>query len=227
MPAILPRFQPIVDAWKGRIIGYEATIRGAKGESAQILFERAKNQGKVVELDFQARSAALKAGLPMLKDGQRLFLNCTPDTLRQHLDTFLADVPLHRVVLEITEQMPIREVERLRETLQLLSKRGLEIALDDFGHGFTNMKMITKLPITYLKLDKGFTAEVHHPKTADTVKWLVRMCQDAGIRFVVEGVETAEQRERLLELGVRFMQGFFFGYPKAIPARNLSLAPLS
>jgi len=227
MPGILPRFQPIVDAWKGRIIGYEATIRGARGESAQILFERAKHQGKVVELDFQARSAALQAGLPMLKDGQRLFLNCTPDTLQQHLDTFLADVPLNRVVLEITEQMPIRDVERLRETLQLLSKRGLEVALDDFGHGFSNMKMITELPLTYLKLDKGFTAEVHRPKTAETVKWLVRMCQDAGIRFVVEGVETAEQRERLLDLGVRFMQGFFFGYPKALPARNLSLAPLS
>lgn len=227
MPGILPRFQPIVDTWQNRIIGYEATIRGAKGESAQALFERAKHQGKVVELDLQARSAALRSGLPLLKDGQRLFLNCTPDTLQRQLDIFLADVPLNQVVLEITEQMPIRELDRLGETLQFWCDRGLQIALDDFGQGFSNMRMVAELPLAYIKLDKVFAGAIHRPKTAETVKWLVRMCQDAGIRFVVEGVETADQRERLLELGVRFMQGFFFGYPKSIPTRSLSLTPLS
>ncbi|HHY67974.1 MAG TPA: EAL domain-containing protein [Alicyclobacillus sp.] len=228
MQGIVPRFQPIVDTWQNRVIGFEATVRGVRGESAQALFERAKSQERVVDLDFEARSLALQAGLPMLKDGQRLFLNCTSDTVQQKLDAFLADVPLNRVVLEITEQMPIRlEMNRLREDLQSWCDQGLQVALDDFGHGFTNVEMITELPLSYLKLDKVFAASVHRPKTAETVKWLVRMCQDAGIRFVVEGVETAEQRERLLDLGVRFMQGFYFGYPKSAPVRQVSLGPLS
>lgn len=207
------RFQPIIDVWKRKRIGYEATMRGNRGEGAVEMLAQAKQSGRTMELDLQARSVAVREGLSLLGQDQRLFLNIAPETLQNRLHDYLKDIPLDCIVLEITEQAPVRDLERLRESLAVYCERGLILALDDFGRGFSNLELFTRWPIHYLKLDKSFARTLQGPRTAETVKGLARMCQDAGIGMIVEGVETEEQRERLLDLGVRYMQGFYFGVP--------------
>jgi EAL domain-containing protein (putative c-di-GMP-specific phosphodiesterase class I) len=103
----------------------------------------------------------------------------------------------------------------LQSTLFELHKQGVKLAIDDFGRGYSNIETYTKLPITYLKLDKYFANDINNPVTANMVKHMVRMCQDCGKHLIVEGVESVRQKDRLLELGVRNMQGFLFGYPES------------
>ncbi|MDI3329093.1 MAG: EAL domain-containing protein [Alicyclobacillaceae bacterium] len=229
MYGVVPRFQPIVDVLANRKIGFEATIRGLHGESAQDLFQNAVKQSKVTELDRAARAMAIEDGVPMLGPGEKLFLNIAPQSLGQDEEWLPKVAPLNRIVLEITEQLPVERIGEIQDRVRSLRRRGVEWALDDFGAGFSNLDSLTKLPLSYVKLDKQFAADVTNRKTADAIKHYCWMFQDMGIRLVVEGVETREQKQRLMDLGVRFMQGFHFGYPKTAEeyAKRVSLGPLS
>ncbi|GIM47680.1 hypothetical protein DNHGIG_32290 [Collibacillus ludicampi] len=228
MQSIVPRFQPIVDVLANCNIGFEATIRGVHGEPAQDLFQRALKQGQVTELDREARVVAIEEGMPILEPNQKLFLNIAPQSLAEAVHWLPEDAPVERIVLEITEQLPLEKFKTVQKRIQALRQQGLEWALDDFGMGFSNLDSLTKLPLSYVKLDKQFTTDVVNKKTANAIKHYCWMFQDMGIRLIVEGVETEEQKQRLLELGVRFMQGYRFGFPKLANefVRRISLGPL-
>ena len=204
------RFQPIVDVFANQsIIGYEATIRGDKNEPAEVLFDKAHKAGAVTELDKQAREMAIQYGMPGLKRNQLLFVNLSSYDLN-----FPENTDFHKLVIEITEHLEITEAfaERLRE----LRARGAQIAIDDFGKAHSNFKSFTQLPISFLKMDKFFLRDLSPgSSSASVIRSMVAMCQERGIKVIVEGVERVEQKEALLNLNVRYMQGFYFGYPTA------------
>lgn len=212
--SLIPFFQPVCDVWAHKVIGYEATIRGAHREPALELFADALLKGTVVDFDQQAREIAVKQGMRFLQPEEKLFLNICPQSLTEKREWIPQGIPKEQVVLEITEQMPIPMFDQAKTALLELVRQGVSLALDDYGRGFHNMRIVAELPIHYVKLDRSLVSCLEEPKTRELVKMLARFCQDNRIQFVAEGVETLEQKELLLDLGVRYMQGYFFGYPK-------------
>jgi EAL domain-containing protein (putative c-di-GMP-specific phosphodiesterase class I) len=107
----------------------------------------------------------------------------------------------------------------VQETLAEIRALGVRVAVDDFGTGWSSLATLASLPVDVLKLDRSFTAAMDEsPTHAALVHGVVTMADGLGLTTIVEGVETAEQVERLREFGVRLAQGFHLGRPGPLAA---------
>ncbi|MEH0931861.1 putative bifunctional diguanylate cyclase/phosphodiesterase [Micromonospora sp. CPCC 205558] len=130
------------------------------------------------------------------------------DALRRH------QVPPHRLVLEITETVVMSELEVIDEVLATLRSMGVQLAVDDFGTGFSSLTFLTRIAVDELKVDRSFVIRMaDSPEAAAIVRTTVGLAHELGLRVVAEGVETAEQRLALAELGCTSAQGYHFFKP--------------
>ncbi|WP_246447038.1 putative bifunctional diguanylate cyclase/phosphodiesterase [Micromonospora polyrhachis] len=130
------------------------------------------------------------------------------DTLRRH------QVPPHRVVLEITETVMMSELEVIDDVLAALRAMGVQLAVDDFGTGFSSLTFLTRITVDELKVDRSFVMRMaESPEAAAIVRTTVELGRELGLRVVAEGVETADQRAVLAELGCTAAQGYHFFKP--------------
>lgn len=130
------------------------------------------------------------------------------DALRRH------QVPPHRLVLEITETVVMSELEVIDEVLATLRSMGVQLAVDDFGTGFSSLTFLTRIAVDELKVDRSFVIRMaDSPEAAAIVRTTVGLAHELGLRVVAEGVETAEQRIALTELGCTSAQGYHFFKP--------------
>jgi len=130
------------------------------------------------------------------------------ESLRRH------QVPPHRLVLEITETVVMSELEVIDEVLAALRQMGVQIAVDDFGTGFSSLTFLTRVSVDELKVDRSFVMKMaESPEAAAIVRTTVDLGRELGLRVVAEGVETADQRAALAELGCTAAQGYHFFRP--------------
>ncbi|WP_406075096.1 putative bifunctional diguanylate cyclase/phosphodiesterase [Micromonospora sp. NBC_01638] len=130
------------------------------------------------------------------------------DALRRH------QVPPRRLVLEITETVVMSELEVIDEVLAKLRSMGVQLAVDDFGTGFSSLTFLTRIAVDELKVDRSFVIRMaDSPEAAAIVRTTVGLAHELGLRVVAEGVETAEQRMALAELGCTSAQGYHFFKP--------------
>jgi diguanylate cyclase (GGDEF)-like protein len=130
------------------------------------------------------------------------------DALRRH------QVPPRRLVLEITETVVMSELEVIDEVLATLRGMGVQLAVDDFGTGFSSLTFLTRIAVDELKVDRSFVIRMaESPEAAAIVRTTVGLAHELGLRVVAEGVETAEQRAALAELGCTAAQGYHFFKP--------------
>ena len=207
---LVPVFQPVVDTAGGvRPIGYEALIRGkasTRMRGAKEVFERADEFGGFKLLDKRIRDLEIEIGMPLLQGDQRIFLNLPPRACRDPSWETLRSVA-NLIVIEVSERARLSEEEIawLRE----FRRERIEIAIDDFGVGQTNLHMLSTLQPEYLKLDLSFVRRGDF----ETVRRVRRFAEDWGTKLVVEGVETEQEADAVLDAGVRYIQGFFYGLP--------------
>ncbi|WP_435871175.1 putative bifunctional diguanylate cyclase/phosphodiesterase [Micromonospora wenchangensis] len=130
------------------------------------------------------------------------------DALRRH------QVPPHKLVLEITETVVMSELEVIDEVLANLRRMGVQLAVDDFGTGFSSLAFVTRIAVDELKVDRSFVIRMaDSPEAAAIVRATVGLAHELGLRVVAEGVETAEQRAALVALGCTAAQGYHFFKP--------------
>ncbi|WP_176731992.1 putative bifunctional diguanylate cyclase/phosphodiesterase [Micromonospora rhizosphaerae] len=130
------------------------------------------------------------------------------EALRRH------QVPPRRLVLEITETVVMSELEIIDEVLATLRSMGVRLSVDDFGTGFSSLTFLTRIAVDELKVDRSFVIRmVDSPEAAAIVRTTVGLAHELGLRVVAEGVETAEQRSALAELGCTAAQGYHFFKP--------------
>jgi len=119
-----------------------------------------------------------------------------------------------RIDFEITETAMMRDFGQANEGLLAVLALGSRIALDDFGTGHSSLTHVQKLPLSRIKVDRSFVAEVtSDPTSRAIIKTTVDLCRNLGISCVFEGIETEEQLDALLGLGGTVMQGYLFGRP--------------
>ena len=208
---LIPVFQPITDIAGGiRPIGYEALIRGREAlrwRGAKEVFERASEFGGSKALDQQIRDLEIEAGLPLVQAQQRIFLNLPTHVCRDPTWLSLRSVAT-QLVLEVSEHARLTEADIA--WLTAFREYGMQLAIDDFGVGQTNLQMLSALSPEYLKLDLSFIRR----RDFDTVRKVRRLAEDWGAKLIVEGVETEQEAYAVMDAGVRYIQGFLYGRPK-------------
>jgi len=123
-----------------------------------------------------------------------------------------ARLPARRLVIELTESLPMARNEGVSQTLSALREMGVSLAIDDFGTGYSSLSSLMRQPLSLVKVDQSFVRDV--PGEGEIlIKATVDVAQRFGLEVVAEGVETAQQQSRLLALGVSYMQGYLFGRP--------------
>jgi EAL domain-containing protein (putative c-di-GMP-specific phosphodiesterase class I) len=223
-------YQPIVRLSDELVVGAEALVRMRGRGGALILpgsfVPQAEASGLVVPMGAWVIQHAL-ADLRWWRDNGHdvtMSVNVSPAQLRDEgFASFLLDqarsvgVDPVWISVEVTETALIHDPSRSGRELASLSRAGVGIALDDFGTGYSSLSWLTKFPVNVVKIDKSFTDEVgiDERKTA-IVSALVQVSHELGFTVVAEGVETVQQRDRLLALGADRGQGYLFGRPVAL-----------
>jgi len=119
-----------------------------------------------------------------------------------------------RLELELTESLLVDDVEGVIARMSALRALGVRFSLDDFGTGYSSLSMLKRLPLDQLKIDRSFVRDLlHDPQDANIVKAIVTLGVAMNLQVIAEGVETAEQRDALVNLGCTHFQGYLFGRP--------------
>lgn len=211
-------YQPIVDIDTGHAIGLECLSRFQAGPPDD-WFAKAADVGLGVALELAAIEKALSA-LPHFPEDIYLAVNASPDTiLSGGLAAIIRDLPGYRLVLEITEHATVEDYDALRTALKPMRNRGVSVAIDDAGAGYSSLRHILALEPDLIKLDMSLTRNIGgDPARKALASALISFACDTGSRIIAEGVETAEEFATLRSLGVKKAQGYFLSRPMALDA---------
>jgi EAL domain-containing protein (putative c-di-GMP-specific phosphodiesterase class I)/CheY-like chemotaxis protein len=209
-------FQPIVHLRVGTTVGVEALARfpHKTTRSPDRWFAEAAEIGLRLELELASARAAL-SHLERVPEPMYLSINLSPDTLvSPEFMHMVADTPLHRVVVELSEQIPVSDYDQLNQALGQLRARGGRLAIDDAGAGFASLQHILRLSPDIIKLDMTLTKGVDSDQARRALAFaLTSFASEIGADIVAEGVETSSEVDALRQLGVTYGQGFYLGYP--------------
>lgn len=118
------------------------------------------------------------------------------------------------LTLEVTESLAVNDMERMKQILRRIKALGVRVALDDFGTGYSSLNYIREMPIDVIKVDRCFIRDIGKDDFADVFVRIVRELSDiVGMHLCVEGVETQAQYEKMKELKIPLIQGFYFDRP--------------
>ncbi len=115
--------------------------------------------------------------------------------------------------LEVTEGLPIQDIEEVIPKMQALRSLGVRFAIDDFGIGYSSLSYLRQLPISVLKIDRSFVAGMAHPEGETLVHTIVQMARSLDLTVIAEGVESGWQWDMLMLHGCDQYQGYLFGRP--------------
>lgn len=210
--------QPIVDVVAGRPVGFEALSRftGPDGrpQRPDLVFARAAELGLGPQFELAAVEAAI-AVLQHLPETAYLSLNLSTATLSdERCAEALSAAPPERLVIELTEHDAVEDYDMIVDTLCHLRREGIRLAVDDVGAGFSSLQHILRLNPDVVKLDISLTRSIHaDPARRALGSGFVSFARELGASLVAEGVETEQERDALLGLGVHLMQGYLLGRP--------------
>ncbi len=225
-------YQPQVDAMRGALLGFECLLRWPSptlgNVSPDVFIPLAESSGLINQIwDYilecvrQDRDHLLRH--PELHVAINLSAMQLPQPgLAEQVAQWLQKSGLDgsQVHIEITESSLLASSEITEENLTGLRALGVAIWLDDFGTGFSSLRLMRDLPISGLKIDKSFVTSIEEDvDDFRIVSAIVAMANSLGLRVVAEGVETESQAQILGQLGCNILQGYLIG--KAAPMQEL------
>jgi EAL domain-containing protein (putative c-di-GMP-specific phosphodiesterase class I) len=209
-------FQPIVSLDDGVRVGAEALSRFPSEWSMapNEVFAEAASIDIGIELELLAARRAIEK-LPSISG--YLSVNFSPQTLLdERCWQLLASTPSERIIIELSEHDPVRDYAALAAALSPLRERGMRLAIDDVGVGFSSLRHIVVSAPDLIKLDLSIVTGVATDQVLRTLaRSLAEFSHEVGALVVAEGVETKDDAIALREAGVDFGQGWYFGRPGA------------
>jgi diguanylate cyclase (GGDEF)-like protein/PAS domain S-box-containing protein len=218
-------YQPKIDVQTGRVVGAEALLRWnhpTKGMVPPVDFIPVlETSGMIIDVGQWVLDASCKtlvkwdrAGI--WKAGMKMSINISPRQFRR--DAFVDDViatlkkypiPEASLDMEITEGIVIQRVDDAIATMTTLSERGISFSLDDFGTGYSSISYLKRLPVSTLKIDKGFVSDIIDDRNDRVlVETIITMGLLLDMELVAEGVEEVEQLAILKSFGCNYYQGY-------------------
>jgi EAL domain-containing protein (putative c-di-GMP-specific phosphodiesterase class I) len=212
--------QPIVDLQRGEVVGFEALARfgGRQGLPGPWL-TRARDSGDLASLEVMLLSTALEAR-DRLPPDTFLAINVSPQLVgtAKVRAALRSAGDLSDVVLECTEHVEYGDLAMLRREVATLRSRGLRLALDDVGAGWSGLRQIAELAPDIVKVDRSLVAGVHKDAVKGALlELLVAFTGRLGGQLLVEGVEEYEELDYSARMGASLAQGFVLGRPSMRP----------
>lgn len=221
-------YQPIIDAYSGSLIAFEALARWTDPDRGpippDIFVNVAEEIGLTVRLGEYVLQRACLSMRRLIEHGNHelyVSVNISPRQFRE--PNFTADVrrilercdlPPRNLQLEVTENAYISGVDASIRNINALKRMGIRVTIDDFGTGFSALGYLKRLPVNSIKIDRSFIADITHD-AADQgiVRAIIALAENLGLLVVAEGVENEEQVRLLRELGCHQLQGFHISRP--------------
>lgn len=224
----VPYYQPKVNALTEKVIGAEALVRwihpekGCLPPSEFIPFY--EKNGFIVNIDLSIfehvccdMSQWIQADTQVVPISVNLSRRNIQNKELPHKLKEIADrhhVPSNLIELEITETEELEDLEAAVVFVENLRAYGFKISIDDYGTGYSSISFLQRLPMDALKLDRKFILNaMQSDKAEDIMRYLVSTMQKNGIRILCEGIETEKQRDFIIGLNCRFIQGFLYSPP--------------
>jgi EAL domain-containing protein (putative c-di-GMP-specific phosphodiesterase class I) len=206
--------QPIVDMETMTIRGYEVLARFNAPVGIDNFFLQAGQLGLGADIEATLVAAALRM-LHRMPNGLRLHINLSPAYLtKQEILDHLLEADLNHVVVELTEHLAIGNQEGMLAILKQLRQSGALIAIDDAGAGQGGIHLLAAVEPDIVKIDRCLIYDIDKDSRKQAlVSALTRYCQSIGATVVAEGIERAGELIELSNLGIRYGQGFIFGFP--------------
>ena len=224
MEPVLPQFsfafQPIINVETSSIISFEALVRGIDNSPAWKVFDQV-HEGNKYYFDEVLRLKAIPLAA-RLGIGCNLNLNFLPRSLevsKSAISSTLemaehSGIPIHQITIEITESEIINNVGWFIEAINIHRSSGLNVAIDDFGAGYSGLNLLAEFQPDSIKIDMSLVRDIHkHGPRQAIVRGIICTCQDLGIDIIAEGVENNEEYQWCHEEGINLFQGYFFAKP--------------
>jgi diguanylate cyclase (GGDEF)-like protein len=225
-------YQPIIDFKKRKVSSFEALMRWHHPTRGMIppgdFIPRAEETGLVVELGAWALQEACKQASGWPKN-IKVSVNLSPvqfqgGHLHQAVVNALEKSGLapHRLELEVTETVLLRDEAKTHKILHDLRALGIRIALDDFGTGYASLSYLRSFPFDKIKIDRSFVRGLvvgQHSDCVAIVHAVAGLAKQMGMTTVVEGVETLDQVNAVVDAGCDELQGYYFSRP--VPASEI------
>lgn len=227
--AIYPVYQPIVSLYDGAVLGYEglSRVRGEQGfPNVEDMFKEAERTGKIWRLEQICRKAVLQGVNEQQeifeRENRKLFLNVNPQILhdakfqmgftKEYLRRYGIDT--EKIIFEVTERESVENQADFVNAVEHYKKQGYQIAIDDVGDGYSGLNLICSVSPHYVKLDIHLIRNlIQNQINYAMVKGLVEFSVNSGILLIAEGIETKQELEILIELGVQYGQGYYLYRP--------------
>ncbi|WP_162520898.1 putative bifunctional diguanylate cyclase/phosphodiesterase [Pseudaquabacterium pictum] len=231
--------QPKIDSTSGEMRSAEALVRWQHPERGLLLpgefIPLAEETGQITELTAWVldevcalATRCKRAGLREQPIAVNVAASCfMADGLVERLDQLVRSHHMspQALVLEVTESMLMKDLDRAVERLQELHAHGFKLSLDDFGTGYSSLAYLKRFPIDELKIDRSFVIDVDHgEKESALVEAIVTLAHRLNMQVVAEGVETPSQAAALQRLGCHLHQGYLYARPMPAQAYEALLA---
>jgi blue light- and temperature-responsive anti-repressor len=213
-------FQPIADISTREVFAYEALARGKNQEPAAAVFGAVPPQS-LHTFDHAARLAAVKLAA-RLGLRTKISLNVLPgciESMPESLDSLLecatqSGLSHDQLMLEITESEAIQRPKDFSQLLGQYRARGVRLAIDDFGAGYSGLNLLAYFQPDLIKLDMHLVRDIDRAGPRQAIaRAVLQVCDDLGIEVIAEGVETLGEYAWFRRVGVRLFQGYLLGRP--------------
>jgi PAS domain S-box-containing protein/diguanylate cyclase (GGDEF)-like protein len=221
-------YQPKVELATGKIVGAEALLRWKHPlfglQMPDRFIELAENTGLIVDIGAWGVRAAAAFAAQLDRDGApslRISVNVSAtEFVHRDMISFITAIleetgaNPRSLTLELTETLMAEPTARMQQRLRALRDLGVGLSIDDFGTGYSSLRYLETLPITEIKIDRGFVQSMAESATKRIiVEAVVRLGQELGAEVVAEGIETEAERAMLCDIGCPYGQGYLFSRP--------------
>ncbi len=229
-------YQPIVELDTRRLVGVEALVRWRDPRGGLVqpdaFIPLAERSGLIEPITRQVIDDACRQARRFVDRGADLVVtfNLPPGLWSPTMvETLLASaeaagIEPDRMMIEVTESTAMVQPDRAGPTVRLLRDHGIRLAIDDFGTGHSSLGRLRELPVSTLKIDRSFVADLPRDRgAAAIVTAIIQLAHSLGVQPLAEGIETQEQLDFLIAHGCRLGQGYLLGRP--VPADDVDLQP--
>ncbi|MBR1088306.1 EAL domain-containing protein [Bradyrhizobium manausense] len=215
-------FQPIVDVGAQRVWGYEALVRGGKGEPAFSILEQVGDDIRY-QFDQASRVMAIEtAGALFTGTDLRLSINFMPNAVYEPTACIQkslaaakrANFPHRNLMFEFTENEKMANPGHVQKIVDAYRKFGFWTALDDFGAGYAGLGLLARLQPDLIKIDMELLRDIHQSRSKQAiVAGIVGIARALDISVLAEGVESEQELTVLRAAGIALFQGYYFAKP--------------
>lgn len=221
-------YQPITDVSSGKIVGMEALIRWISPTEGFIppdkFIQAAEESGQIIEIGTWVLKSACNFIKELLDLGHKIFyisVNVSAVQLMQKnfkdiLFNIISDtgIPTECLLLEITESVFMESFEYMSKLFSEIRERGIRIALDDFGCGYSSLTYLKNLPMDVLKIDKSFIDDILNDDEKNCIVGLIiTLMKQFEFKVIAEGIETEEQLDYINKYNCDLFQGYLVSKP--------------